>query len=194
MSPAESLLLAILAPGSIEAEVGKIQQEIFRGRGFVSSIALEPLVPVAFVDPVAPLPRGFLDSLDRRVRAPLRISVATRAAVRWRGGALFLGLDTGGAWAALRRACARLLPGRQAVQGLFPVAEGFFLGCMEAAGDRSLAAEVRGLVMGKEPAVPGFSSATLALLSITPGRRGARWWRDVTCEVAGERPLRGIRT
>jgi hypothetical protein len=189
------MLLAILAPGSIEAEVGRIQQEIFRSRGFVSAIALEPLVPVAFLDAGAQLPRGLLDSLDRCVRAPLRISVASRSTVRWRGGALFLGLDTGGAWSGLRRECARLLRGQQAGAALFPVAEGFFLGCMEAAGDRSLAAEVRGLVAGKDggAAVHGFSSATLALLSIAPGLRGARWWRDVTCEVAGEKPLRGTR-
>lgn len=197
MSQAESLLLAILAPGSIEAEVGRIQQEIFRAHGFVSAIALEPLVPVAFLDPGAPLPRGLLEALDGRVQAPLCIGAAARAPVRWRGGALYLGLDTAGAWAALRRACAPLLRSRKAGarRELFPVAEGFLLGCLEAreGQQKGVAAGVRTLLAQGDGrrAVPAFTSATLALLCITTGQRGARWWRDVTCEVTGERPLRG---
>jgi hypothetical protein len=203
----DDLLLAILAPGSIEAEVGRIQEEVFRARGFVSAIALEPLVPVAFLaaDPGEALPRGFLDGLDRAVQAPLRIAAFPAASVRWGRGALFLGLDTGGAWTALRRACTgsraaaaqvRTAAGRP---GLFPVAEGFFLGCLEAAGTqrRSVAREVRQIARGQasRAAVPiAFSSATLAVVRITTPARGSRWWREVSCEVVAERPLRGKRS
>jgi hypothetical protein len=36
----ERILLALRAPGSIEAEVGKVQQALFQEHGFVSAIAL----------------------------------------------------------------------------------------------------------------------------------------------------------
>ncbi len=207
MSVRDSLLLAIRAPGSIEAEVGRIQEGIFRAHGFVSAIALEPLVPVAFLaaDPDRALPRGFLESLDRAVQAPCRFAVCPAASVRWRGGALFLDMDTGGAWQSLRRACtgsrAAAVGGRSAARraGLFPVAEGFFLGCLEAAGTerRSVAREVRQLAAGRasRAAAPiTFSSSTLAVVRITTPARGSRWWREVSCEIEAERPLRGKRS
>jgi hypothetical protein len=193
----ESLLLALRAPGSIEAEVCRIGEGIFRARGFVSAIALEPLVPVAFLDvgPGGALPRGFLESIDRAVRAQWRITASPAAAARWKGGALFLCLDTGGAWQALRRACARA---RAGTPGLFPVAEGFFLGCLEAAGDkrRAVAREARQLIAGpggRPAAAVAFTSATLAAIRITTPARGSRWWREVSCEVVAERPLRGTK-
>jgi hypothetical protein len=195
MTVRESLLLALRAPGSIEAEVCRIGEGIFRARGYVSAIALEPLVPVAFLDaePGGALPRGFLESLDVAVRAPWRIAACSPGSARWKGGALYLCLDTGGAWQALRRASARA-PAR--TPGLFPVAEGFFLGCLEAANAerRSVAREARQLIAGpggRPASAVAFTSATLAVIRITTPARGTRWWREVSCEVVAEKPLRG---
>jgi hypothetical protein len=181
VSTRDSLLLALLAPGSVEAAAGAIQETIFREHGLVSAIALPPIVPVAFLD--AGPTRGFLDSLDRAVHAPYRFRTTS---VLRSEGALFLGLDTGGVWAALRSACAALV-GVPEGRRLFPTAEGFFLGCLEA-GE----AKRQGVL--PEPAAMSFSSSTLAVMRITTPARGYRWWRDVSCEIEEERPLRGKRT
>ena len=194
MSTRDHLLLALLAPGSVEAAVGAIQEEIFRERGLVSAIALSPIVPLAFIqgESVDALPRGFLDSLDRAVRAPYRIRTTSAL---WREGALFLGLETGGVWESLRKACrargsvpACAAPGRE----LFPAAEGFFFGCGEAR-EPDRRAIARG-VTGRVDAAPiAFTSSTLAVVRITTPARGSRWWRDVSCGIESERPLRGKR-
>jgi hypothetical protein len=104
-------------------------------------------------------------------------------------GALFAGLDTGGQWEALRAACAADPAGASPPRSLlFPVAEGFFLGCVEAG-----AAARDGIAAGIDAGVPcpQFSSATLALVRIETPSRGTRWWRDVTCSIEAEKPLRG---
>jgi hypothetical protein len=186
MAERESLLLALLAPGSVEAAVCREQDAIFREHGLVSAIALPPLVPVAFLGrglqdraEGEELPRGFLGRIERAVRAPYRFTVAGMA---WEGGALFLALDSGGVWRALRAACAPETGGPD----LFPVFEGFFLGCVEAtdAQRESIRAQAYGA---------SFSSVSLALVSILTPEAGAGWWSEVSCAVEEEKPLRGKR-
>ncbi|MGA2764842.1 MAG: hypothetical protein ABSG17_15955 [Spirochaetia bacterium] len=171
-----SLLLAILAPGSVEAEIGRVQERIFTDHGLVSSIALPPLVPVSFLSEAAPL-RGLLSKLNRGVAAPYRISVA---GLLWHDGWLYLAVDSGGLWRSLRAAA----PGEAA--GPFAVFEGFFLGCEEAGGVR------REEIRPPLPAI-GFTSSTLAVVRIDAGSPGTGWWRDVSTEVVDEMPLRGRR-
>ncbi len=110
-------LLALLVPGSIEAEIGALQQAVFAEHGLVSAIALPPLVPVRFLP---------VDAPPRLPQVPGR-EVAVRFAVRvtkpaWSGGHLFVGVETDGAWAALR-GDERWTDG----PALFPCFEGFFL-------------------------------------------------------------------
>jgi hypothetical protein len=184
----ESCLVALRAPGSIESSVCGLQEEIFAAHGLVSAIALPPLVPVAFI---AGMPRGgrgqgtpraFLERLEAAVRAPYRISPRGAA---WVDGALFALVDTGGEWEALSAACAADDAGAPPARAaLFPVVEGFFLGCVEAG-----AAARRGIAA--ETSFPSFTSATLALVRIETPARGKRWWRDVTCSIEEEKPLRG---
>jgi hypothetical protein len=186
MAERESLLLALLAPGSIEAAVCREQDAIFGEHGLVSAIALPPLVPIAFLGrglqergEGQELPRGLLGRVERTVRAPYRFTVAGTA---WEAGALFLVLDSGGVWRALREACAPEAGGAD----LFPVSEGFFLGCVEAtdAQRESIHVKANGA---------SFSSVSLALVSILTPEAGADWWREVSYTVEEEKPLRGKR-
>lgn len=188
----ESILLALRAPGSIEAAVGKVQQALFQEHGFVSAIALSPVIPIAFLGRAPDSaheetsgighrssPRGFLQRLQAAVSGPLMFSAAGMA---WQQGALFLALDTGGVWASLRDACAG-----ESTTGLFPVAEGFFLGCIEATAPGRTTIRI-------EASLPSFSSASIAVIGIaTPARAAGKWWRDVSCTIDEERPLRGKR-
>jgi hypothetical protein len=184
----ESFLVALRAPGSIEACVCGMQQELFASHGLVSAIALPPLLPVAFL---ADMPRGgrgpgtpraLLERLDAALKAPYRISARAAA---WVQGAFYAGLDTAGQWEILRAACAADPAGACPPRSpLFPVAEGFFLGCVEAGDDARPRIAV-------EVSFPSFTSATLALVRIETPARGTRWWRDVTCSIEAERPLRG---
>jgi hypothetical protein len=113
------------------------------------------------------------------VAGPFRICGAGMA---WQQGALYLGLDTGGVWVSLRDACAG-----ESTTGLFPAAEGFFLGCIEATAPQRK-------TIGAGTSLPSFSSATLAVVRIeTPVGGGGKWWRDVSCSIDEERPLRGKR-
>ena len=169
-------LLALFAPGSIEAEVGALQQAVFASHGFVSAIALPPLVPVRFVsaDPPARLPQV----PGRDVPAGFAVRVTGPA---WSDDHLFLGLDTGGAWPALRG------DGRWADgPALFPCFEGFFLGCAEAAAD------ARGAIV-VPPMARRFTSTDVALVTILVPDEGADWWRDVRWSIDERRPLRGRR-
>jgi hypothetical protein len=167
-------LLALLAPGSIEAEVGALQQAVFSELGCVSAIALPPLVPVRFLPAEAParLPQV----PGRRVSAGFTVRIVGPA---WSGGHLFLGLDTGGAWTALR-GDDRWTDGPP----LFPCFEGFYFGCSEPeTGSRGALAM---------PAMDRrFSSVDLALVSITAPDTGADWWREVSWQIDDRRPLRG---
>lgn len=171
-------LLALFAPGSIEAELNALQQAVFAASGCVSAIALPPLVPVRFLP---------LDSSPRLPQAPGR-EVAAGFTVRvtgpaWREGHFYLGLDTGGAWSGLR-ADGRWSDG----PALFPCVEGFYLGCAEAGPGSLDAAAVPAL-----PRERRFTSVDLALVAITVPDEGPDWWRDVRWQVDERRPLRGKR-
>ncbi|MGO9409495.1 MAG: hypothetical protein ACLQCB_01945 [Spirochaetia bacterium] len=176
-------LLALLAPGSVEAEVGRLQQRIFKDHGLVSSVALPPLLPVAFLPDNGPR-RGFLAGLNAAVTAPYCMTLAGLA---WHDGWLYLGVDSGGVWTSLRAAAlspAHAVGGAEAA-GFFPEREGFFLGCIEAD------ARQRELI---QPHLPEgrFTSAALALMRIDVAEGGA-WWREVLMETLEEIPLRGKR-
>jgi hypothetical protein len=176
MQPEGSLLVALIPPGSVEAEMGKVQAGIFAEHGLASAQALPPLIPVAFI--AAP-PRGFLAQLERSVRAGW---VARAAGSAWVEGCLFACVQTGGLWPALRTR-ARAAAG-EGILRPFPEAEGFCLGCMDAAPG------IRGRIA---PAVPelSFSSCSIALLRFTSPR--AAWWQEVYWDTLEERPLRGRR-
>ena len=181
MAQRESLLLAVLAPGSVEAAVGRAQEAVFREHGLVSAIALPPLVPVAFLGGGEgdPLPRGFLGRVERAVRAPYLFTVT---GIAWEAGALFLALDSGSVWSALREACAA-----EVVRvGLFPAFEGFFLGCVEATRAQRQSIRV-------DAPEARFSSVSLAVARLTTQASGPDWWREISCTIEEEKPLRGKR-
>jgi len=169
-------LLALLVPGSIEAEVGALQQAVFSELGYVSAIALPPLVPVRFLQLDAPARLPQVPGRD--VTAGFVVRVTGKA---WSSGHLFLGLDTGGAWSALR-GDDRWSDGPP----IFPCFEGFYLGCSEAEPAERPA--VRVPAMDRQ-----FTSMDIALMSITASDDGPRWWREVRWQVDDRRPLRGKR-
>jgi hypothetical protein len=179
MQPAVHDLAVLLPPGSADAEIGAVQAAVFRERGLASAQCLPPLVPLAFL-PGEP-PRGLLDSLNRAIPAGWR---ATVTGVRWVEGFLYLGVESGGAWEALRRRTLELC-GAEGPR-LFPAAEGFFMGC----GDAPEA--VRPLI---RPAVPAlaFTSCQAALMRVSSPYADGPWWRELSWEILEERPLRGRR-
>jgi hypothetical protein len=175
--------IALVAPGSVEAEVGRLQARIAAGQGPVSVQALPPLVPIGFlpeaaVEGGAPAARAFLSSVERSVRAPWRVQVGS---LFWQEGYLFLGIDSGGLW---EQACAAA--GTRAVTGFFPCAEGFFLGCGDATKAQREAIGTASLPLS-------FSSATIALVRLSSPHGAAAYWREVYWETIEERPLRGRR-
>jgi hypothetical protein len=176
-------LLALLAPGSVEAEVGRLQQSIFKDHALVSSVALPPLLPVAFLADSEPR-RGFLAGLNAAVSAPYCM---TLAGLSWHEGWLYLRVDSGGVWETLRAAAlsAGAVDGGVEPPGFFAEAEGFFLGCIEAD------ARERALI---QPFLPEgrFTSAVLALMRFDVAEGGV-WWREVLMETLEEIPLRGKR-
>ena len=180
MDTAEHLLIALLAPGSVEAEVGRLQGRLFAAHGLVSAQAMPPLIPVSFVM-AGEHTRGLLAELDRSIPAPWRIRVT---GTQWVEGSLYLGIDSAGAWAALRTR-ARDLCGAEP-PFLFPTAEGFFLGCGEAA------LEERDRIRPAAPAAT-FTSCNVALVRIETAQTGEGWWREVYWEIAEQKPLRGRR-
>lgn len=167
-------LLALSAPGSIEAEIGALQQAVFADHGFVSAIALPPLVPVRFLP---------LDGPSRLPQVPGREVpagfVVTVAGPGWHDGHLFLGVDTSGAWPGLRRD-ERFRDG----PALFPCREGFYLGCAEAGPEARDAIRV--------PAADRrFTSLDLVLVTIEVPDGDTPWWDEVRWQVDERRPLRG---
>jgi hypothetical protein len=180
MDTEEHLLVALVAPGSVEAEVGRLQARLFAAHGLVSVQALPPLIPVSFVAPGART-RGLLPELDRSIRAPWRIRVT---GTQWVEGSLYLGVDSAGAWAALRTRAQELCGAEP--PSLFPAAEGFFLGCGEAAP------EERDRIRPAAPAA-SFTSCVVALVRIETAQEAGMWWREVYWEIAEQKPLRGRR-
>ena len=176
----QALLAALIAPGSIEADLGNVQAALFSVHGLASAQALPPLVPLAFLDAAAAV-RGLLAELNRSVISGWRMRLAGAV---WADGHLYAGIESDGAWLALR-SHALEMRGPETVC-LFPVVEGFYLGCAESRPeDRP----------GIHPAIPGasFSSCTIALIGLRTVFEGSAWWRDVSWEVLDERPLRGRR-
>jgi hypothetical protein len=177
--PDETVFLAALfAPGSMESELCGAQAALFDEHGLASAQALPPLVPIAILDPER-IPRGVLKELNGSVSQGWRIRLT---GALWVEGHLYAGIDSQGLWETLRtRAGEWSLSGQGS---LFPVAEGFYLGCGEASP------ELRSQVL---PAVPGlsFGSCTIAIVRVRTSFPGPGWWRDVSWEVAEERPLRG---
>jgi hypothetical protein len=174
------LLVALIVPGSVEAELGRVQAGVFSEHGLVSAAALPPLIPIAFV-PGFSTPDGLLAALNRSVRAPWRITVGHAA---WMQGSLYVSVDSGGMWDTLRGQTLALCG--TAPDAPFVPAEGFFLGC----GDAS-PAEREAI----HPAVPplAFSSADAAILRLDLPSAGMAWWREVYWEFLEQKPLRGRR-
>jgi hypothetical protein len=175
-----SRLIALAAPGSVEAALGRLQAEIFSRYGLASAQAVPPLIPVAFLSPEAPT-RGLLGSLNESVRAPWSIRTA---GCEWAEEYLYVGIESGGAWAVLRtRALERC---GVEPSGLFPIREGFFMGCGDATPDQR--ENIRPII-----APVAFSSSDLVLVGFeSPLGRGA-WWRELYWEIVEQRPLRGRR-
>ena len=172
------LLIALMAPGSVEAEVGKAQNAIFASHGFVSAVALPPLIPIGFV----PDGKGqeFIAGMRKPVHSPY---VFETTALAWESGGLYLSVESGGVWDGLRRELEEKA-GDASQRGplLFQPSEGFCLGCWEVAEEQRAGIRVE---------VPNlrFSSCDLAFVSITVSG-DAEWWRDVGMEVLAKRPLR----
>jgi len=173
-------LCALVAPGSIEAEVGRVQESLFSEHGLVSAQSVPPLVPVAFLDP-GRMRAGFLSRLDRLVRPGWSACLSES---QWVNGHLFARVESGGAWSALRTGALQEcgLPG----SGLFPAAEGFYLGCAEAP------------VEARDTLLPRlerrrFRTAALALVVLETMTTGTGWWNELHWEITEERPLRGGR-
>jgi hypothetical protein len=178
MTPREPLLLsALIAPGSIESEVGNVQANLSSEHGLASAMALPPLIPIAFLD-AARVERSLLREMNQSISPGWRMRLIGAG---WIGGHLFGRIDSGGAWPALREcALARCGSGGGS---LFPAAEGFYLGCSETPD------ETRVLI---NPALPelSFGSGTIALMRISASE-DPEWWRTLSWETFEERPLRG---
>jgi len=173
-------IVALAAPGSVEASLGRLQAEIFSRYGLASALALPPVVPVAFLPPDAAT-RELLGKLNESVHAPWSMRTT---ACEWADECLYVGIGSGGTWSALR---ARTLetcgpePRR-----LFPIREGFFMGCGDATPAQRDAIR---------PAVPpaSFSSSDLVLLRIEKPAGNGAWWQELYWEIVEQRPLRGRR-
>jgi hypothetical protein len=173
-------LVAMIPPGSVQAEIGRLQADVFGRFGLASSQALPPLMPVQFIN-AGGSDRHLLEQLDGAVSAPWRMTTGRLSLVE---GHLFLGVDSMGVWASVRgQARQRSVPNADA---LFPAAEGFFLGRGGAVSDPGPA--------DPEPVLPvSFSSCAIVVIRIEAPRGAAEWWREVYWEVLEQRPLRGRR-
>lgn len=174
------ILAALTPPGSIGAEIARMQDALFAAFGCASCLALPPLVPLGFLDSV---PSGRVwDGAGRRLPARLRLR-PTEAV--WRAGHLWMALDTEGAWAALR---GELSAGPAGDGPDLPAFEGFWLGGCEISGDPEGSRRAAGMAAPG----PAITSCSLAVLSVHCAP-GAAWWREVYWEVVREKPLRGGR-
>jgi hypothetical protein len=172
------LLCALIPPGSVEAHVGRVQETLFSEHGLASAQAVPPLVPIAFLDPQR-RPDEFLKQMGSSAPPGWRVRLQ---GAEWVEGHLYARIDSAGAWSALRQAalaqCGTVTP------GLFPVAEGFYLGCGDAPE------EVR---LQIKPSIPAasFSSAAVSLIVLHPASGSPAWWSELHWEITEERPLRG---
>jgi hypothetical protein len=178
-------LVALIPPGSVQAEVGKLQAAIFSRFGAASSQALPPLIPIQFIGD-AGSPRALLDQLDGSVGAPWRV---TTRRFSWMQGHLFLEVDSGGTWSTLAAGTRSWCAAEPDV--LFPQAEGFYLGCGEATPAQRDA--MQGDTIIAEAPSASFSSCVVAVLGIRTPRGREQWWREVYWEMLEQRPLRGRR-
>ena len=78
------LLSALIAPGSIESEVGGAQANLFSEHGLASALALPPLIPIAFLD-AARVERSLLREMDRSVARGWRMRLVGAG---WIGGSV----------------------------------------------------------------------------------------------------------
>jgi hypothetical protein len=164
-------LIALLAPGSAEAEVSRAQNALFAASGLSSAAALPPMIPVGFVGETDAAAR--LDAIRRGVRAPY---LFRSLSLRWEDGGLYLALETGGVWKSLRA-----LGGWD--EGPFPAAEGFVMGCWEAAP------ETRRSIDRPIPSF-SFSSCSAALVILRAAWEKRDWWRELYTEIVFRKPLR----
>jgi hypothetical protein len=186
-------LLALFSPGSAEAELGRLQAEIFSVHGLASAQSLPPLMPIAFLDRGAST-RGLLRALDRGLAAPWNVTIKEPV---WVQGVLFLAADSGGAWGALRAATLRSTalsgsgpepvaePTAEAAAP-FPAFEGMLIGCAGATEEQ------RAAIRPELPAL-SFSSGALTLLDIEAPVGPSQWWRELYWETLEQVPLRGRR-
>jgi hypothetical protein len=168
-------LLALFAPGSVEAEVGAVQQGLFSSYGLASACAISPLIPVVFLAPDAGIP---IESIGKAAPSPYMFA---SKGLQWEGGTLYLSLDTAGVWDALRKEI--LEAGLAAEESLFPPHEGFCLGSWEAS-------EIDRRNIDVAAPLLRFSSCALAILSLSVSTERPAWWREVHTEVTERRPLR----
>ncbi len=165
-------LIALLAPGSAEAEVSRTQAALFADLGLASAVAFPPMIPLGFVREEEAAAR--LNALSAGGAAPY---LFRSTVLRWEGGGLFLALESDGVWD-----CLRGLAG-DCGDGPFPVAEGFILGCWEAGG------EARNAELGKAPSIR-FSSCSAALVTLLGAWDRKDWWRELYFEITLKKPLR----
>ena len=167
-----TLLLAISPPDHIEQPLDRLRERLFRRHALVSALALPPLLPLGFLEEEAvPGLRGVLEGL--RAAFPLEAG-----GIREEEGALFLAVDSGGSWAALREAIGRARPLRP---GFLPLREGFFLACLEPGAppeDLLGAPSAGGPPWPPAPPLGRFSPRGFSLLEIH-SEPPLPWWRDV---------------
>ncbi len=166
----ERHLIALLAPGSVEAEVSRVQETLFADGGFASALALPPMIPLGFISAGGAERR--LDETARKKAGPF---VFRSLGLRRENGGLILSLDTRGAWGSLRAD-----PGGWE-DGPFAAAEGFILGCWEADAEQKIETEMPSLV---------FSSCRIARVHISGPREDREWWKELYVEILQSRPLR----
>jgi hypothetical protein len=175
-------LVALFCPGSAEAELGRLQADIFSAHGLASAQSLPPFMPIAFLERGAST-RGLLRELDRGLAAPWKVTVA---GPEWVQGVLFMAVDSGGAWGALRAAALRAAEPAAEPAAPFPAFEGMLIGCAGATEQQQAA--IRPALMGLS-----FTSGTLTLLDIEAPAGPPQWWRELYWETVEQLPLRGRR-
>ncbi len=180
-------LVAFLAPGSVEAEVGAVQGRLFAEHGLASAQALPPLIPVRFVAAEAATPH-LLTQVARSAPGPCSFRTMRHG---WESGCLYLLVDSTGAWESARQAAAATAATAATAaaesgardSGPFACMEGFFLGCPEASAEQRERITVAAIDLR-------FTSCTVALMRIDCLDDRQSWWRQLYWEILAERPLR----